>query len=141
MTQQEMRRDGLLGELIGEGRGKVQALRALENGRIEINLQGNGKLLGIDFGDVTTFWSEMRSNGTAYGEGNSLFMTSDGMAEWKGSGVGKPTGPNTWTYSYAGAFKKVASPKWQRLLGMYTVGQYQDDENGNYVWKLWEWKL
>lgn len=140
MTQQQIS-GGLLGELIAEGQGKVALLRALENGRIEITLQGTGKMLGVDFGDVTTFWSEMRPNGTAYGEGHSLHMASDGLAEWKGSGVGRPTGPNSWKYSYGGAFKKITSPKWERLLGVYTVGEYQDDTNGNYHWKLWEWKV
>jgi hypothetical protein len=26
------------------------------------------------------------------------------------------------------------------LLNVYTAGEYEDDGNGNYYWKLWEWK-
>ncbi len=48
MTQQQIS-GGLLGELVAEGQGKVAVLRALENGRIEITLQGTGKMLGVDF--------------------------------------------------------------------------------------------
>lgn len=137
MSQQhEVGGSGLLGELVAEARGKVAMMRVLENGRIEVTLQGKGKMLGKEFTDLTTFWSEMRQNGMAYGEGQSIHMTSDGMAEWHGSGVGKPKGPNAWTYSYGGIFKKVSSPDWEQLLRMYTVGQYQDDGNGNYQWKV-----
>jgi hypothetical protein len=129
-----------LGEVLGEASGKVAGLKALDNGRIEISLQGMGKLLGSDVTDVVTFWSEMKPNGTAYGEGNSIQMSSDGMAEWKGSGVGRPTGPGAWKYSYGGMFKNVTSNKWTRLLEVYTVGEYEADANGNHHWKLWEWK-
>jgi hypothetical protein len=129
-----------IGEVVGEARGKVAGLRALENGKIEVTLQGTGKILGVDIGDVTSFWSEMRPNGTAYGEGHSIHMGSDGMAEWKGSGIGKQTGPGAWKYSYGGAFKKATSPKWATLLEVYTIGEYEADANGNYRWKLWEWK-
>jgi hypothetical protein len=129
-----------LGETIGEARGKVAGLRALEDGRIEVTLQGKGKLLGDDIGDVTSFWSEFRPNSTAYGEGHSIQLGSDGIAEWKGSGVGKPTGPGAWKYAYGGAYRKATSQKWARLLGVYVVGEYQSDAEGNYQWKLWEWK-
>lgn len=129
-----------LGELVGEAKGKIASLRALENGRIEINLQGSGKLLGSDISDITTFWSEMRPNGTAYGEGNSLTMGMDGMAEWKGHGIGRMTEQGGWKYSYGGVFNKATSPKWARLLGVYIVGEYEADMNGNYHSKMWEWK-
>jgi hypothetical protein len=82
-----------LGELLGEVRGKVAGLRALGDGIIEVSLQGKGTLLGSEIEDVTTFGSAMRPNGTAYGQGNSIQMSTEGMAEWHGSGVGKPTGP------------------------------------------------
>ena len=66
-----------LGEVLAEASGKVAGLRALENGKIEVSLQGTGKLLGSDMADVTSFWSEMRPNGTAYGEGYSVPMSSE----------------------------------------------------------------
>jgi hypothetical protein len=83
----------------------------------------------------------MRPNGTSYGEGHQAIMSSDGSAVWKGSGVGKPIGQGGgWKYAYAGAFQTVTSQKWGRLLDVYTVGEYDVDENGNYHWKIWEWK-
>jgi hypothetical protein len=130
-----------LGEVLGEARGKVAGLKALGNGKIEVSLQGKGQLLGSDMDDVVTFWSVMRPNGTAYGEGIAVHMSTDGMAEWRGSGVGKPTGPGGgWKYAYGGAYTIAASEKWQRLLNVYIAGEYEDDGNGNYHWKIWEWK-
>jgi hypothetical protein len=62
------------------------------------------------------------------------------MAVWQGSGVGRPTGPGAWKYSYGGVYTNATSEKWQRLLNVYTAGEYEDDGNGNYNWKVWEWK-
>ena len=130
-----------LGEVLGEARGKVAGLKALGNGKIEVSLQGKGQLLGSDMDDVVTFWSVMRPNGTAYGEGIAVHMSTDGMAQWRGSGVGKPTGPGGgWKYAYGGVYTIAASEKWQRLLNVYIAGEYEDDGNGNYHWKIWEWK-
>lgn len=129
-----------LGELLGEASGKVAGLRALGHGKIEVSLQGKGTFLGTEIEDVTTFWSVMRPNGTAYGQGNSVHMSSEGMAEWQGSGVGRPTGPGVWKYSYGGIYTIATPQKWQRLLDVYTAGEYENDANGNYRWKLWEWK-
>jgi hypothetical protein len=130
-----------LGELLGEVRGKVVGLRALGDGIIEVSLQGKGTLLGSEIEDVTTFGSAMRPNGTAYGQGNSIQMSTEGMAEWHGSGVGKPTGPGEWKYAYGGVYTIATSEKLQRLLNVYTAGEYENDANGNYYWKLWEWKF
>jgi hypothetical protein len=130
-----------LGEVLGEARGKVAGLRALGDGIIEVSLQGKGTLLGSEMEDVTTFGSVMRPNGTAYGQGNSIQMSTEGMAEWRGSGVGKPTGPGAWKYAYGGVYTIATPEKWQRLLNVFTAGEYENDANGNYHWKLWEWKF
>lgn len=130
-----------LGEVLGEARGKVAGLRALGDGIIEVSLQGKGTLLGSEMEDVTTFGSVMRPNGTAYGQGNSIQMSTEGMAEWRGSGVGKPTGPDVWKYAYGGVYTIATPEKWQRLLNVFTAGEYENDANGNYHWKLWEWKF
>ena len=130
-----------LGEVLGEARGKVAGLRALGDGIIEVSPQGKGTLLGSEMEDVTTFGSVMRPNGTAYGQGNSIQMSTEGMAEWRGSGVGKPTGPGAWKYDYGGVYTIATPEKWQRLLNVFTAGEYENDVNGNYHWKIWEWKF
>jgi hypothetical protein len=132
-----------IGEVLGEARGKITAMRVLSDGKMEVSQQGTGNLLGSEITDAVTYWTVMRPNGTAYGEGNQLIMSSDGSAVWKGSGVGKPIGQGSsggWKYAYAGAFHTVSSQKWRRLFDVYTVGEYDVDQNQNYHWKMWEWK-
>jgi hypothetical protein len=129
-----------LGEMLGEASGKVAGLRALGDGKVEVSIQGKGVMLGSEIEDVTTFWSVMRPNGTAYGQGNSVQMSAEGMAEWHGSGVGRPIGPGTWRYSYGGVYTIATPEKWHRLLNVYTVGEYENDTTGNFHWKIWEWK-
>jgi hypothetical protein len=98
-------------------------------------------LLGSEITDVVTYWTVMRPNGTAYGEGHQIIMSSDGSAVWKGFGVGKPIGQGGgWKYAVAGAFQTVASQKWGHLLDVCTVEEYDVDQNQNYHWKMWEWK-
>jgi hypothetical protein len=130
-----------LGEVLGEARGKVTAMRVLPDGKIEVSEQGTGKLLGSETTEVVTYQTVMRPNGTAYDEGYSIEMSSDGSAVWKGSGVGRPIGQGgSWKYAVAGAFQTVTSQKWARLLDVYTVIEYDVDQNQNYHWKMWEWK-
>jgi hypothetical protein len=105
-----------LGEVLGEARGKVAGLKTLGNGKIEVSLQGKGQLLVSDMDYVVRFWSVMRPNGTAYGEGNAVHMSIDDMAEWRGSGVGKSTGPGSWKYAYGGAYTNATSEKWRDCL-------------------------
>jgi len=134
-----------LGEELGEGRGKITTLRVLSDGKIEVSQQGTGKLLGSEIiSDVATYWTVMRPNGTAYGEGQQALMSGDGgSAVYKGSGVGKPIGQGSsggWKYAVAAAFQTVTSQKWGRLLDVCTVQEYDVDQNQNYHWKMWEWK-
>jgi hypothetical protein len=136
-----------LGELVGEGRGKITTMRVLPDGKMEVSQQGTGNLLGSEISDAATYWTVMRPNGTAYGEGQQAIMSGDGSAVWKGSGVGKPTigqgggGDGGWKYGVVGTFQTIASQKWGRLFDVCTVEEYEVvDQNQNYHWKMWEWK-
>ena len=75
-----------LGGVLGEACGKVAGLKPIGDGKIEVSLQGKDKLLGSYVDDIGTFWSAMKTNGTAYGEGIAVHMSIDDMAEWRGSG-------------------------------------------------------
>src|SRR5215218_4615788 len=112
-----------LGEVLGEGRGKITTMRVLPDGKMEVSQQGTGKLLGSEISDAATYWTVMRPNGTAYGEGQQAIMSSDGSAVWKGSGVGKSIGQGGggWKYAVVGAFQTVASQKWGHLLDVCIV--------------------
>jgi hypothetical protein len=68
-----------LGELVGEGRGKITTMRVLPDGKMEVSQQGTGKLLGSEISDAATYWTVMRPNGTAYGEGQQAIIINNNI--------------------------------------------------------------
>lgn len=133
----------MLGEQIGESRGKRTGRRALscETGpKVEVSFEDSGKLLGMDISDFGTYVAAPRPDGTLYGEGQGVSMTKEGdMASWKGQGVGKFVGGGG--VSYRGAlYYSTASPKLARLNSVAVVFEFEVDANGNTHTKMWEWK-
>jgi hypothetical protein len=66
----------MLGERIGEGSGALVVQRVLPGAegaaRTETTQRGPGTLLGIAYQDMSTYESELRPDGTIYGEGNGI---------------------------------------------------------------------
>ncbi len=131
----------MLGEMLAEERGKITAQKVLPDGKVEVSFQATGKILGMDETSIVTYSSEMRPDGTLYGEGQGVLMTKDGdTASWKGSGVGKFAGRGG-AVSFRGAiYYQTTSPKLSRLNSVAAVFEYETDENGNTHGKSWEWK-
>jgi hypothetical protein len=136
----------MLGEQLGEASGKVTGTRLLRSeGPIpkqEVSFQGSGKMLTVDMNDFGTYFQVVsRPGGVLYGEGQVVIVTPDGdMALWTGFGVGRSTGRfPAGTFGVCGSFQ-TESQKLAHLNTVATVVEYQVDENGNYTWKLWEWK-
>ena len=132
----------MLGEVIGESRGKRTGRRILSTDalKVEVSLEDSGNLLGIDTTSIVTYWAETRPDGSLYGEGQGVVITKDGeMATLKGQGVGKiqPSG----AVSYRGAvYYSTVSAKLARLNSMAVVFEFDVDANGNTHSKYWEWK-
>ena len=81
----------MLGDLIYEHKGKATGQRVLDVSppRVETSFSATGTLkVGITVSEMGTYWSEARSPGILYGEGQGIIMTIDGteIATWKGSG-------------------------------------------------------
>ena len=135
----------MLGELIGEASGKITGIRVLPNEgqqvKVEVSFQGSGKLLEAEMTDIGTYWQIVRPGGVLYGEGHVLMMTKDGeIGDWKGVGIGKPTGPSPAAhYACCGSFQ-TASEKLGRLNSVVIVNEFDVAEDGSYHWKAWEWK-
>ncbi|HEY3357077.1 MAG TPA: hypothetical protein VGQ83_27755 [Polyangia bacterium] len=135
----------MLGEKIGEERGKVIGQRVLapEGGRprIEVTIQTTGKLLGVEYQETATYVSTPGPGNALFGEGEAVMMTKDGDAlSWKGIGSGKPTGrgqASSWRGSVC--FRNLPQ-KFNRLAGVACVFEHECDENGNVETKLYEWK-
>jgi hypothetical protein len=131
----------MLGDLIHESSGQIIGTRVLppEGGevRIEVTVQGQGKLLGKSVTTTGTYWQTVRPDGSYYREGRVIFMTDEGeVATWSGVGVGRPAGaPPAASFATVGAGAS-ASPSLSRLNSMATVGQYEVDASGRWTWKL-----
>jgi hypothetical protein len=137
----------MLGELIGEERGKLTGLRVLPHEgsgpKVEVSFQASGKILGIDSTDMGTYWSIVRQHGDGvlYGNGQGVVMTKSGeMATWVGTGVGRFTGHGSGTLFRGSVYYQTSSERLSRLNGLAGVYEYEADENGNTTAKFWEWK-
>jgi hypothetical protein len=134
----------MLGELLGEGSGRVIGTRVLpQEGseiRMEVTIQGSGTLLGEATTETATYSQTVRPGGSIYGEGQVLYMTAQGEAIlWRGFGVGRPTGqPPASRFAVCGAVQ-IAPPRLERLLGAATVSEYEIQADGTYHYTTQEW--
>ena len=135
----------MLGEMIGEVRGKITGNRVLPSEgqapKVETSQQQSGKILGVEVTDMGTYWSVVRAGGGLYGEGQGVTMTKDGeAAAWTAQGVGRFAGRGS-AVSFRGAiYYQTSSTKLARLNNVAVVFEYEADENGNTHAKFWEWK-
>jgi len=133
----------MLGEQIGELRGKRTSRRvvSVESGfKVEVTFEDRGKMLGVEGGNIGTYQSMPRPDGTLCGEGQGVFLTSDGeTVTWKGIGTGRFTGGGA--VSYRGALSySTMSKKFARLNAIAGVFEFEVDADGNTYTKIWEWK-
>ena len=131
----------MLGEMVGEFKGKTTGYRVLTDGKAEISQQGMGKILGIDASIATTGITTPMPNGVLMVEANGLNNTTDGDTIMvKINGIGWPTGKG-WKSSFRGAsYQMTQSPKLACLNKIVCVWELESDENGDWILKLWEWK-
>ena len=128
----------MLGELIGEFTGKNTVYRVLSDGKVETSNQGMGKILGLDAFIMSTAVSTI-ANGVFMGEVNSLITTMDGSGimlkgnavSWQGNKGG---------VTRAASIQTTQSEKLMRLVKTVLVHEYETDELGNWIGKIWEWK-
>ncbi len=131
----------MLGNLIGEFKGKTTGIRVLSEGQMELSQQGMGKVMGTDGSMVTTGVATPMPNGVTMVDANGTLMTMDGdLVMVKISGIGWTTGKG-WKASYRGAaYQMTMSPKLAALNKIVSVWENESDENGDWVLKFWEWK-
>ncbi len=128
----------MLGELIGEFKGKNTGYRVLPDGKMEVTAQGTGKLLGVDAFVIATSVG-MMANGIFMGEVNTSFTTMEGDTVMsKGVAVGFPSGSGGATRS--ASIHMTQSPKFARLNKVVGMHEYETDMEDNFTGKIWEWK-
>ncbi len=131
----------MLGEMIGEFKGKTTGVRVLSEGKMELSQQGIGKIMGVDASIVTTGVASQMPNGVMMVEANGSTMTMDGdVIMVKIDGIGWMLGKG-WKSSYRGAsYQMTMSQKLAAMNKIVCVWELESDENGDWVLKLWEWK-
>jgi hypothetical protein len=134
----------MLGEQIGEEKGKVTSQRVLdaEGPKMEISFSGNGKYRGVEATVIVTYWSTPRSGGAMYGEGKGILMSGDGqeMVTFTGQGMGRLVGPGRIRFAGSVFYSTASTGKLAFLNNMVAVFEHEVDELGNISNKFWEWK-
>lgn len=124
----------MLGEVIGELRGRRTARRVLsiDSGfKVEVSFEDQGKLMGLEGGNVGTYLAVPRADGTLCGEGQGVFITADGeTATWKGIGTGRFTGGGAVSYRDALTYN-TTSKKLAQLNTFAGVFEFEVDADGN----------
>jgi hypothetical protein len=133
----------MLGEQIGEEKGKVSARRILSvdgGTKVEVSFESRGKLLGVEHRTIVTYWASVRPDGSLYGEGQGTVVGSGGeRATFKGQAAGRLQEGGAVSYRGAQYFYSE-SPKWKGLNNIAVVFEYEADAEGNTRNKLFEWK-
>lgn len=135
----------MLGDLIYEHKGKPTGQRVLDVSppRVETSFSARGTLNGgITVSEMGTYWSEARSPGILYGEGQGVIMTIDSseVATWKGSGIGRMSAGGKVSFRGAIYLSTTSTGKLASLNNVIGVFEYEVDEVGSTSTKVWEWK-
>lgn len=132
----------MLGEQIGTEKGRVTGRRVLSTDppKVEVSFEAESTILGVALKNLGTYWSQLRPDGSLYGEAQGLLMGQDGdTATWKAQGLG--TFGEKGAISYRGAlYYQTTSTKLSRLNKIATVFEYEVDPEGNTSSKLYEWR-
>lgn len=132
----------MLGEKLCDARGKrvVRRILSADPLKVEVTFEDGGKVLGVDYKGFGTYCSEVRADGSIYGEGNGAFVTNDGdLVSWRGTGLGRllPGG----AASYRGmAYFRTGSKKLVALNTVAGAFEFDTDADGNTQMSAWEWK-
>jgi hypothetical protein len=133
----------MLGEQIVSGRGRRSGRRVTATSPklvVEVSFEDRSSMLGIDGGNIGTYVSSTRPDGTLEGEGQGVFAAPDGqIAAWKAVGNGRYMADGAVSYR-GGIVFSSASPVFARLNAVAGVFEFEVDAEGNTSSKIWEWK-
>ena len=109
--------------------------------KFETSATGGGTLAGAEVQMLATYSSDMRADGTLYGEcpNQGIVMTQDGVATFRASGVGAFTAEGGATFRGVVYFQ-ASAPSLSSLNGTCGVYHWDVDAEGPATWELWEWK-
>ena len=108
--------------------------------KFEITAQGSGTITGVQVQFMGTYHTEMRADGSIYGEcpNSALLMAADGVATLKASGVGR-TEPDGSTKFRGIFYIETTAPSLMSLNGKAIIQEYDVDAEGNATSEMWHW--
>ncbi len=135
----------MLGDITFEEKGTTTGVRVLSfdqaDTTVEVSLQTQGNIRGIDHTTVWTYLSKTRADGTSYGEGKGLMTTKDGdVIQLLGSGASKAPSSDGVTRYRGATYFTTTSKKFADLNGLVGVFEYDVTPDGTTTSKIWEWK-
>tara|TARA_A100001037_G_scaffold305772_1_gene347342 strand:+ start:230 stop:634 length:405 start_codon:yes stop_codon:yes gene_type:complete len=107
----------------------------------ETTTMGAGTLVGAEVQGMATYTSDMRADGTLYGEcpNSGVVMAQDGVATFTATGIGRFTDDGGSSFKGMVYFQ-TSAPSLSSLNGMAVVYDWLVDAEGNASWDMWEWK-
>jgi hypothetical protein len=135
----------MLGEILYEETGQTTGIRVLPSTggetHLEVSLQTQGRIQGVDQRSMWTYTSTTRADGSIYGQGQGFMTTRDGdVINLLGSGAARSIGPDG-SIQYRGAvYFHTASRKFASLNGTVGVHEYNVAADGKTDAKVWAWK-
>jgi hypothetical protein len=136
----------MLGDKIGEERGKVTSRRALKSGdphylKLEISFESQATIYGIQCMSIGTYEVYERISGQLYGVGQGMIRTQDGEgAIWNGHGVGTPAPDGGVKFAASAAFQAGPQGKLARLNHVLVLVQHIASGDGSVKSTYTEWK-
>jgi len=96
----------------------------------------------ISVNELGTYWSIVKPGGILHGQGQGVYTTRDESGEmtlWTGYGVGHVTGSGRVSYRGSLFYRTNSTGKLAFLNNLVGVFEFNVDEAGNTIGKVWEW--
>jgi len=108
--------------------------------KFEVVVQGSGTLAGVQVQTMSTYYAEMRADGSMYGElpNSGIVMAADGVATFRATGSGGMTEDGGSKFRGACYFETTA-PSLMSLNGKAMIYEWDVDPSGNAQWEIWHW--
>ena len=136
----------MLGDLFYEAKGKIISKRVLdlEGPKIESSYFLEGRMRGeIEVVEIGTFTSISIGDGAYFVEGKEIVTvkgSSDEMATVKAQGISKLIGDSSKLISGSNFYRSSTTGKLSFLNNLVGVHEASVDNDGNIIYKVWEWK-
>lgn len=134
----------MLGDLFYEAKGRITSKRVLdlEGPKIESSYFLEGKMREIEVLEIGTFTSVPISDGVFFIEGKDIVTvkgSDEEMATVKAQGISKLKGSSK-VVSGSNFYRSSKTGKLSFLNNLVGVHEAAVDNNGNILYKVWEWK-